>query len=474
MKSSRKLLMLLSLILIGIIFGDFGTLRTFAQTTITHSELKITKVSDIEVYNDYEINNISIDNAVYPYYETKIYKFTLSEDGFIKLFLTADKLTKLKTTLTSNTPKYEVQEPVLTATVYRDEKLLYSVIPTITAKGSISAARPSVNGETKDKIALDKGTYYVAIKSDQYQQGNSSTQVRGQAGLILYYQSVISDEYIRPSSVGQENPIELNDTFHGLLTVANPKDYYAFSIKERSLVTIKYMYESTKKAKFVLYGKDRDVQSTKQFVGNNTWNQEELLLEAGKYYVSLETLTTGDGGRTSLSIIPTPYLTELTLKNRSQNSYIEVETIEAPREVRYLKGKLTQKDINNAKWKNASLITEQLQFGVNSKGYYSIRVVDDNGNMVIDNIRVAACDSTAPAKPKITGYGTGSYEVVGTAEKNSIVTVIYNNRQYIGEADSKGKYSVILAAPLRTRAKVEVFATDISGNASKNAVVVVK
>lgn len=86
MKSSRKLLMLLSLILIGIIFGDFGTLRTFAQTTITHSELKITKVSDIEVYNDYEINNISIDNAVYPYYETKIYKFTLSEDGFIKLF----------------------------------------------------------------------------------------------------------------------------------------------------------------------------------------------------------------------------------------------------------------------------------------------------------------------------------------------------------------------------------------------------
>src|SRR5690606_30838585 len=139
--------------------------------------------------------------------------------------------------------------------------------------------------------------------------------------------------------------------------------YYTFSIKERSLVNIKYMYESSKKAKLVLYGKDRDVRLTKQFTGNNMWNQDEILLEAGKYYLSLEALSDGDGGRTSLSISSTSYVTELTQKNRTQNSYITVDTIEAPKEVRYLKGKLTQKDINNSKWKKASIITDQLQFG---------------------------------------------------------------------------------------------------------------
>ncbi len=68
----------------------------------------------------------------------------------------------------------------------------------------------------------------------------------------------------------------------------------------------------------------------------------------------------------------------------------------------------------------------------------------------------------------------GSYEVTGTAEKNSIVTVTYGNRSYICEADSKGSYSCVTASRLTTGVKVEAYAADISGNISKTAVVSVK
>ena len=314
MKRSWSVLMILSIfIIIGIALG--GSEKSRPSNT-SYDELKLTKVTDIEVYNYYyEINNITVDNALYPHFDRRVYKFTLDEDGFVKLIITADKLIKTVTKLSSSNSNTSIHTPNISAKVYRDEKLIFQVIPTITALGE-------VNGETKEKVALDKGTYYVEIRTDNYQPSSSTsyTRVQGQSELILYYQPVYSDEIYRPSSVGMENPIQVDERFLGLLTVANPKDYYSFEIKERSLVKFKYMYESLKKAKFVLYGEDRGVLITKQFVGNNQWNQDELLLDKGVYYCSLETLTAGDGGRTNLEITSTPY--KLVLSQRTTKNYI--------------------------------------------------------------------------------------------------------------------------------------------------------
>lgn len=468
-KHSGLLLLLVLMVLTGIMLGRHDTAEASVQTKI--EELKITKVNDIEVYNLYDINNITIDNSLYPYYETKVYKFTLEHDGFVKMILTADKLTK--NTYTNS--KHTEQEPLISATVYRDDKLIFEVIPTITAKGSISSSKAPVNGETKTKVALDRGTYYVAIKTDRLQpNSNTSTFVKGQAEFILYYQPVESDEIFRPSSVGNENLAEPGKAVQGLLTVANPRDYYRFKIKERSLVDITYMYESSNKAKFVLYGQDREAVLTKQFNGNNVKNIEERLLEAGEYYISLETLSFGDGGRTIIEVNSIPYPLELRQIGRSKNSYIRVDTIEVPKEVRYIRGKLSQRDINNSKWRTAELITDTLQFGINKTGYYSVRVMDDFGNMFIQTISVISCDSIAPTKPKIKNYLVGSYEVTGTAEADALVTIMYNNRPYTCDADSKGNYSCILPSPLVKGAKIEVYATDISGNVGKRTVVEVK
>ncbi|NLP17377.1 MAG: hypothetical protein GX379_10155 [Clostridiales bacterium] len=458
------LLLLILLISAALFGGQEYAMASQTNAQTSYEELKKTNVTDIEVFNNYEINRINIDNTRYPYYETYIYKFTLEQDGFVKLLLTADNLTKA----TYTNSNYSEQDATISATVYRDSKLLFQVVPTITARSS------GIKGETKDKVALDKGTYYVVLKTDKFMTGSkSSTLVEGEAGLILYYQSVKSDEQLRPSSVGSENPLTLDMTFYGLLTVPNPKDYYRFELKERSLVNINYLYESSR-AKFLLYSGNRDVLLTRQFNGNNILNEDEILLEAGKYYISLEALTNGDGGRTTVEVNAKPYPLELKLRSKTKNSYIEVNTIDTPKEVRYLKGNLSQKDINSSRWRTAQLITDELKFGVNSTGYYTVRVVDDYGNMIMETIRVTVCDTTPPAKPKITGYKAGEYEVTGTAEKNAIVTVKYNNRSYTCQADSKGKYTCVIDSRLVKGAKVEVYAQDISGNVSNSKAVAVK
>lgn len=476
MKKRWGILLILSLLLI-ISYTLGGTELVKAASDKDYDELKLTAVSDIEVYNYYyNLNTIEINNMFYPYIDTKVYKFTLGEDGFVNLILTANNLTKEVARYSSSGLDLRSQVPTVTATVYRDEKHIFEVVPTITAKGSITSS-PGANGETKEKVALDKGTYYVVIRTDKYQpssNANTYNYVKGKAELIIYYQPVESDEIHRPSSVGMENPLKIDETFLGILTVANPKDYYSFDIKERSLVTLNYMYESPKKVKFILYGDDWSAMLTKQFTGSNEWRQEELLLDKGTYYCSLESVTKGDGGQTNIEINAIPYPLELKQVGSSKNSHITVDTIEVPKEVRYLKGVYTQEDINNSRWRKAEDITEDLQFGVNETGNYSVRVTDDKGNMFVESIRVRQCDIKAPAKPKINKYVAGEYEVTGTAEKNSAVTVVYGNREYTSTASSKGNYACVINSRLTKGSKVEVYAQDISGNVSNSAVVTVK
>lgn len=449
-------------------------IKVKAYADYTGTELKLTKGNDIDVYNsNYVINTLYINNVLTDHQEgIQVYKFTLEQDGFVKLMLSARGVKK---TIYTYSPRYTITEAEakLTASVYRDEKLLYEVMPSVTAQGDW------INGESKQKIALDKGTYYIAIRTDKYNdkstnKSNSVTEVIGDASFIIYYQMVESNEVFRPSSVGMENPIKFEEVYPGLLTASNPKDYYTFNLEDKALVKLNFMYDSTKNAKFILYGRDREILMSKQFVGNSEWNNIEKFLEPGKYYCSIETLTSNDGGRTSLLINPTIYPLKLDQKNSTTNSHITVETIDIPKEVRYVKGKMNNSELNSAKWKSGKVITEELLFGVNMTGYYTVRVTDEYGNMFMQSIKVDRCDSKAPAKPTIKSYKADSFEVTGTAEKNAIVTVTYNKKVYTCTASSKGNYSCVLSTKLIKGSKVEVIAQDISGNTSEKAVVTAK
>jgi hypothetical protein len=96
------------------------------------------------------------------------------------------------------------------ATIYRDAGLLFPVTQTVTAKGEASST-------LQQKIALDKGTYYVNVKADKYTSSASNntttiTYAIGTAELIVYNQPLESNETYRPSLSGKENELAMNIT----------------------------------------------------------------------------------------------------------------------------------------------------------------------------------------------------------------------------------------------------------------------
>jgi len=235
------------------------------------------------------------------------------------------------------------------------------------------------------------------------------------------------------------------------------------------------MYGSTKTAKFVLYSAEREELLTKIVAGNSIWYNVEKYLEPGIYYCSLETITPYDGGQTNLLITQTVYPLKLTQKNEKVNSYITVTTIDAPKEIRYVKGKLTNSELISNKWNSGKVITDVLQFGVNMTGYYTVRVTDEYGNMFMQSINVATCDKKVPNKPIIKTYKAGTFVVSGTAEKSTTVTVTVNGRAYTCTASSKkGYYKCTLPYLLVKDNSIEVNVQDMSGNVSEKAIVSVK
>ncbi len=471
MKRKIAFLLCTTLLLVGGIMGSSDQVQ--ASGDYTNPELSITRVEDIDVYSNYVMNNLPFDNTIYNNQDGgQVYKVTLDEDGFVSLLLSARLVNQTVQTYSTRGSSSTSGFATLTATIYRDSKLLYPVAPAVTATGT-------VKGETLDKIALDQGTYYISINSPKYSSvlsGSTTTvvSVQGIAELLFYYQEVHNNETYRPSNIGNENQVLIEKEFVGLLTTTNPKDYYKFELTDKALVKLNFMYGSTKNLKFVLYSPEREELVTKTITGNSVWYNVEKFLEPGIYYCSLESITPYDGGLTNLLINQTVYPLKLTQKNGYTNSYITVETIDAPLEIRYVLGKLTNSELTSIKWNSAKVITEDLQFGVNKVGYYTVRVTDEYGNMFMQSIRVNSCDKKAPNKPTIKSYKAESLQISGTAEKNSIVTITVNNTIYTCTTSSKGVYKCPLVYKLVKGDNIEVFAQDISGNVGAKAGVIVK
>ncbi len=438
----------------------------------TGNAITLTEVQDIEVYNEYKTNEAVIDTIYTDNMDgCLIYRFTLQEDGFIRLALSGSGLEKTVVRTGTNASMSSTPTSV-SATVFRDQKMLYAVVPTLTWKAGSNILESS-------KIALDKGTYFIVIKTDPYSLVSTSsytttTYVRGKADFILYYQRVDSGETFRPSSVGKENKLTLETVHKGLLTVPNPKDYYWFELKDRSLLKFNFMYDSPKTAKFTLYGPNREELAAKTFSGNNKEQYLEKYLEPGTYYCSLESTTANDGGKTSLWINQAIYPLKLTLESRTANSYVSVSTIEPAADIRWIRGELKSFELTSSKWKSGKVITDTKMFGVNMTGYYTVRVTDEYGNMFMQSINVTGCDQKAPAKPTVKTYTAGTLDVSGSAEKNALVTVTVNGKAYTCTASSKGNYKCTVKTRLSKGDIIEVSAQDISGNISEIAEVIVK
>lgn len=473
MKRKLTTFLLSAFVIIIAFIGNGATIK--ASGDYTGSNLTLTQVEDIDVYNDYIINYLTIDNTLMENRDGgQVYKITLAHDGFVSLLIVARNVTATRTQWSNGKlTNTNVSDAKLSVTAYRDRGLLYGVTPTITATGL-------TKGESAQKIALDEGTYYIVVQGDKYSYTTNGattteTKVQGTAELIVYYQDIGSNEVYRPSNVGKENDISIDNQSTGILTATNPKDYYKFTLDNKALVKFNFMYGSTKGAKFVLYSNEREELVTKMNINNNVWYNIEKYLEPGTYYCSLETTTLNDGGKYNLLITQTVYPLKLKQINKTKNSYVTVSTIDEPKEIRVVKGKLTNSEMTSNKWTGGVIITETQKFGVNQTGYYTVRVTDVYGNMFMQSIEVLSCDKKAPKKPVVNSYKKDSLIISGKAEKSSTVVITINQRIiYTCTTNSKGNFKYTLPNYLAVGSVIVVTAQDISGNISSKATITVK
>lgn len=471
----KKSILLLCGFLIIIIAGTMlNSSGTEAARDYTKPELKVNKVEDITVFNDYKdtINEIVINTSDPNARDGgHIYKFTLDQDGYVSLLLTCRNVKKI-TERSGSTYSYSSTDSSINATIYRDSGLLYPVSPVLTAKGRNASM-------SSQPIALDQGTYYVLVESDKYTSSsnnntNTYTYSIGTGELVVYYESVTSHETYRPSYHGNENKLKWDTVNYGMLTVTNPKDYFTFELGERSMMKLNFLYSSKKGAKFVLYGADGEELLSKNVTGSNVWYNVEQYLEPGTYSFSLETVNAFDGGETRILIKRTEYPLNLRQVNKTTNSYVSVDTITDPKEVRYVSGNLTSAELKSGLWNKAKVITDTLKFGINETGYYTVRVTDQYGNMFMQSIKITECDNKAPNMPTIKAYKADTFIISGTTEKNAQITISVNGKVYTCNANTKGEYKCTLPTKLVKGSYIEVSATDLSGNVSEKAEAIIE
>lgn len=466
----------------------FSVLGVNAGTIVDVSErglLTPTKVDDINIYNDYITNRMAVNTKGIekPGY---VYKLEVKEDSLIKIEMRSDYLTGYDKDEKTGWKK-STAAPSVYFIIYRDEAMWNQVSNKYTATGSTKA-------ETGNAIALDKCApgeyYYIWVGTDDPSCTSETKGSDGNVQMIVYQQEIKSDETYRPSAKEKKNTITLGKEYTGLLTATNPKDYYEFELKKRALVKFECKYNATeyagssyKQTWFTLFSSKDERLFQDSYAGDHVWYPKEFFLEPGKYYYTLETNTSymngamdyNDGGMTQFKITTTAYNLDLKQKGTTVNSYIKVSTIDNVKEIRMVRGKLTNSQLRDAKWNAASIITDEKRFGVNKAGWYTVRVTDEYDNMFMKAVRVKKCDKKAPAAPTVSSYKSGSTRVIGKAEKGSTVTVYYGGTTpYTCKAAKNGVYSCKIDSGLTTGVKLDVTATDLAGNVSKTTTVYVK
>lgn len=137
---------------------------------------------------------------------------------------------------------------------------------------------------------LDPGTYYInysmeAAKKDSF--------VYATAGLCLLGQPIASTEDSYSSSLTYPNEMTAGVSEVGFLSVTAPNDYYKFTIKEKSMVTIQFGFTElndvkVNNAECNLMNSDYALIKSKKYskngVADNTFT---TVLEAGTYYISM-------------------------------------------------------------------------------------------------------------------------------------------------------------------------------------------
>ena len=441
----------LGLICFLVCFMALGTVDVKAaqKANMTSVQPSITNVEDISVYDpNYQLVSVLVSGGA------TIMKLEIPNDGFVKIRTVASDF--YGTTLSTGKKSYAA----LTTRLYRDMHYIDQVGKDVVANGAKVSDTAA--------IAVDKGTYYIGLIPPE---DNTTTVYSGIAEIGVFYQACPSEEIYQPSTSVSRNPIAFNQEFTGFMSDANPIDYYEFKLTNKALVKFSYRTNTKGSTTFNLFNSEDETLATTNYQGGYVWYNIEKYLEPGEYYCSF---ASSSRGQTGFKLTKTDY--NLTLKYTLP--YVKVTTIDDVKEIRYVRGKLTNSELTSSKWYKGTVLADGVRkFGVNKVGYYTVRITDNYDNMFMKSIYIRKADTKKPGKITFSSYKAGKAKVTGKAEKYSTVYIYINgNKNYCftATANSKGKFSVTLSSNLVKNMKLTGYAVDRAGNKGASRSVRVK
>lgn len=420
----------------------------FSTTTISAADLTTYTFDSLSVVEDINIYTANYQLVSYQMGDKGVLlTVNIPEDGFIKIRTVASDYYGLSNS--TNTPAS------VKTRLYRDTHYIDQIGPDVTATGStVSDTQP---------LAVDKGTYYLALLSPKYTNINDKNTYFGRVLVAITYQKCPSQEMYQPSTPISRNVINFNEEFTGFMSDSNPIDYYEFTLHNKALVKFSYRTNTKGNTDFTLFNNDDETLLTQSYSGGYVWYNIEKYLEPGVYYCSF---ASSSRGSTGFKLTKTDYNLSLSYKL----PYVKVATIDNVKEIRYVRGKLSNSELNGSKWYKGTALGEGIRkFGVNKAGYYTVRVTDTYDNMFMKTIYVKKVDKTKPGKVKVTSCKYTNSCIKGKAEKNSTVYAYVNGYTaylYSAKVSSKGTFKLVIpGASLGGR--VSIYAVDAAGNKGK-------
>lgn len=408
----------------------------------TVNPLTLTQVNDIERGKSTQsYQNINLSNTT----KSATGKITLTGPGAVKLITNASGLTQSST---ENGVQKTLYPRILTS-IYQNAACTRQI-------GKNTEAVSSKASET-ETVYLEKGTYYVKYYAPDV---TPDAVINGTLTTAVYYQPYKVAETVTISSQKNTNALSWTKVQKGFLSDISNEDFYKFTVKDLRPLKVWCRTYQDGKTQITLYNSSFEKIAQASGKGSMELISLKKYVKKGTYYVKITSSAKG-----AYEIRLAKQSSYITLSYKMP--VVTVKTVSDYQEIRYLKGDYYETNPTAKIWNKGTVLRKNAKsFSVNKKGYYTVRVIDNNGNKLIKMIYISKADQKKPGKPSVSNCKAMQYSIRGTAEKNSTVYAKINtySNVYKAKVSSKGNYHIELDYYLMSGDTIKVYAVDKAGN----------
>lgn len=378
-----------SLFLTILALGASMTLFAGDAKALTRTQIPVQVVEDLDNVPYPDVTSIDYDNE-----KLNISEFTVETAGQLKAIVQCkiDSLTKGN---------------IWVSTDFNGKQII----------GDVS----KFSGEqTEVSWFLEKGKYYFHCECEFYPY---------QVNVALLFEKAKVEERIFSTSFSNSNPMEPEKIALNYLTNENPNEYYSFTVKEKTTVTVEYSFDAAANkpsdaglcSLYDQYGlllkEDTYTSSDK---GMKSF---DYLLEPGTYYIKLS----GMKGNTMLNLKYMVYNITLTADTDgkwTKKAYkVDIDTSIDYKSIAVLCYDVKDSLIDNDElWSPSNknyVPLEGESFEATKSGVYSVRITDRNGYNTMAKIDISNIDVK---KPTVKGVKDGEYY-------NKAITITWQDTQ---------------------------------------------